>query len=306
MDPALENLGWTEDQWNQIVSTVTDEAQRARVAAQLLPVSGPESPDTVAVPNFTLESSQSDPYVFPPNAFGRSQRLSVDSDPVLFLTTIAINIQLRTTEMADPELKAALVMFRRAANHIARIEDALVFNGRPPNAPPVFGLKGIPKVFSISGGGSAGVPGIFRPLGTSRKYVNIVRTLAGTARGQPIVNAVVDAIDQLEQSAQLGPYACVLGHELFEDVCDPTANLVLPRDRILPFLQGPLLRSSAVPTNWGAVVALSGNPVEIVVASDIAVNFLQVTPEPRFVFRVSERVAVRIKDGDAIALLRKP
>jgi uncharacterized linocin/CFP29 family protein len=298
MHADLENLGWTEEQWNRIVTTVTEEAQKARVAAQILPVSGPEDASTVAVPNFTLTDL---PNPQPPPL----KRLRVDSDPTLFLTTIAVNVQLRSHEAADPDLKAALVMFRRAANYIARIEDALVFNGRPgADTPPASGLTGIPDVFSVTGNGP--VYGIFRP--DPRGYMPIyqgIKSAKGSTRGQPIVDAIVRAIDSLENKAQLGPYACVLGHELFEDVCNPTANLVLPRDRILPFLQGPLLRSSAVPTNWGALIALSGNPVELVVASDIDVRFLQTTLEPRFAFRVCERVALRIQDTSAIALLRK-
>jgi hypothetical protein len=88
----------------------------------------------------------------------------------------------------------------------------------------------------------------------------------------------------------------------------------MPRDRLLPFLQGPLVRSSAIydftapflfpfPIAFGVVVALSANPVELVVASDIQVRFLQATEEPRYIFRVSERVALRIKENTAIATL---
>jgi uncharacterized linocin/CFP29 family protein len=310
MDPALENLGWTEEMWNRLCSTVTEEAQKARVAAQMLPVVGPEDPSTVALPQFVLQPGRHNP--IPPNnpqgePSGPSDRLSVNSDPTLFLTTISVNVQLRTTEAADPNLGAALVMFRRAANHIARIEDALVFNGRPADGPPLGGLAGVPPVFTVTGHGE--VFGIMEPDAAAGRpiYQKVEHARAGEdLRGQPLVNAVVEAINTLEQGAQLGPYACVLGHELFEDVCNPTANLVLPRDRILPFLQGPLLRSSAIPTNHGALIALSGSPVELVVACDIDVRFLQTTLEPRMVFRVSERVAVRIKDPSAIALLRKP
>ncbi len=38
-------------------------------------------------------------------------------------------------------------------------------------------------------------------------------------------------------------------------------------------------------------------------ASDIHVKFLQTTLEPRYVFRVSEKVALRIKEDSAIAVL---
>jgi len=40
-----------------------------------------------------------------------------------------------------------------------------------------------------------------------------------------------------------------------------------------------------------------------VVASDISARFLQVNTEPRYVFRVAERVAFRTKELDAIAVM---
>jgi hypothetical protein len=79
--------------------------------------------------------------------------------------------------------------------------------------------------------------------------------------------------------------------------------VVLALDRVLPFLQGPLLRSSVIAPGYGVVTALAGNPIEIVVASDMAVSYLQTTAEPRYVFRVSERVALRVKDSSAVAVL---
>jgi uncharacterized linocin/CFP29 family protein len=305
MHADLVELGWTEEQWNRLCTTVTEEAQRARVAAQMLPVSGPEEPKTVAVPPFAL-STDPNPYPYPTGAV--VPRLTIDSDPTLFLTTIAVNVQLRTHEAADPDLNAALVMFRRAANYIARIEDALVFSGRPfANADPPFIGGRIPKVYTVTGNSSVG--GIFLPAAGQTPLPGSVPAPAftpvppATSRGNMVVNAVVRAIDQLEANAQLGPFACALSHDLFEDICTPTANLVLPRDRILPFLQGPLLRSSAIPPANGVVVALGGTPLELIVACDVQVRFLQTTLEPRYVFRVVERVALRIKEAGSIALL---
>jgi uncharacterized linocin/CFP29 family protein len=80
---------------------------------------------------------------------------------------------------------------------------------------------------------------------------------------------------------------------------------VLPRDRILPFLGGgSLLRSTTLRTNCGVVIALGGAPVELVIATDVALNFLQVTTEPYFVFRVYEKMALRIKEPQAIIALQ--
>lgn len=307
MDPALANLGWTEEQWNRIGATVTEEAQKARVGAQLLPVTGPEDPSTEAVPFFTLTAPPQ-----PPSQPGPPpHRLVVDSDPTLFLTTIGVNLHIRSPQAADPDLKAALVMFRRAANYIARIEDALIFNGRGgPDLPPAMGLGGVPDVYTVTGHGRT--PGIFRSHGQPNHRIT-VSVLAAIppppvppppTLGQLLVAAIVRAISRLERRGQLAPFACVLGDDYFEAICDPSANLVLPRDRILPFLQGPLLRSSAIPRRRGAVIALSGSPVEIVVACDISPSYLQTTLEPRIVCRVSERVALRIKESRAIAILR--
>jgi hypothetical protein len=317
MHSDLVDLGWTEDQLNRISGVVTEEAQKGRVAAQLLPLVGPEDPTTIAVPSFTLKT-RTNPRMVP--ARTSQDRLTVDSDPNLILTQIAVNVPLRTREAADPELSAALVMFRRAANYIAHTEDALIFNGRPgPNLAPPFGRVGIPNVVQVTGDGAVdGICSFNGPWG-DRSLINVraVPPVAGAGNavlGDQVVTSIIQAINGLDSRGQLGPYSCALSPRLFEAICTPNGNLVLPRDRILPFLQGPLLRSSAIfqgPQDlpspfmaWGVVIATSGNPVEIVVASDIQVRYLQTTEEPRLIFRVYERIAVRVKETAAIALLQ--
>jgi uncharacterized linocin/CFP29 family protein len=318
MHSDLVELGWTDEQWNRISSVIAEEAQKARVAAQMLPLVGPEDPTTVAIPPYTLTTPLNPNAKAPP---APQNRLTVDSDPNLFLTQIAVNVPLRTREAADPNLTAALVMFRRAANYIARMEDALVFNGRAgPNLLPPFGTAGIPNVVQVVGDGAVnGICSFGGPFG-GRTLINVkaIKAPAGAAArpvvGDQVVTSIIQAINQLEMNGQVGPYACALSPYLFEMICTPNGNLVLPRDRILPFLQGPLLRSSAIfqgplapaPTTmaWGVVIATSGDPVELVVASDIQVRYLQTTEEPRVTFRVSERIAVRIKEPKAIALLQ--
>jgi uncharacterized linocin/CFP29 family protein len=127
--------------------------------------------------------------------------------------------------------------------------------------------------------------------------------MRGASLGERVINGIIRSINLLDAAGQLGPYACVLSNSRFAQICEPAASLVLPRDRILPFLQGPLVRSSAIQNGFGVVVALSGSPIELVVAHDIAVRYLQTTQEPRYVFRVSERIALRIKEHRAIGIL---
>lgn len=302
MHSDLNELGWTDEHWNRILGVVTEEAQKARIGARVLPMVGPEAPTTIAVPEYGL-GTQINPRLGPPAAaVAAPLRLHVDSDPTLFLTTISVNVQLRMREAADPELTAALGMFRRAANYIARVEDALVINGRPPNALPWFGTAGIPPVLQVTGNNI--VPGLM-PLAVppgGRVFIPYLG-FAGVL-GDQVYQAVVAAINALESAGQLGPFACILSPSLFSAVCTPhPVNGALPRDRILPLLQGPLVRSSAIFPGWGMVLAMSGNPIELVVASDIHARYLQTTEEPRLLFRLSERVALRIKETAAIAIL---
>jgi uncharacterized linocin/CFP29 family protein len=123
------------------------------------------------------------------------------------------------------------------------------------------------------------------------------------------VRGIADAIGLLEAGGHFGPFAVVLDQPLFLDAQTPSLALVLPQDRILPFLGGgPLLRSSTLNgppgVAYGVVVALGGEPVELVIATDVCVQFLQVTDEPNFVFRVCEKMALRIKESEAIMPLR--
>jgi uncharacterized linocin/CFP29 family protein len=202
-------------------------------------------------------------------------------------------------------------LFRRAANVLARLEDAVVFRGLAPGpiaqggiAPPA-GIQGLPLIWQITGAKDArGIwqsgppPGrsIIRPAGPVEK------------QGGVLVTAVSEAVGRLEANGHFGPFAAVLGQKLFLVAQTPDkASLVLPQDRILPFLGGgPLLRSSTLdePAGLtGVVIALGGAPIELVVATDMCLQFLQITSQPAFLFRVSEKIALRIKEPEAIAQL---
>ena len=115
------------------------------------------------------------------------------------------------------------------------------------------------------------------------------------------MSKIAEAISNLENRGHLGPFALVLGSNLFIAAYSPEPNsLVLPADRIKPLLEGPMLRSSTIPKTEGVIVSLAGDPVDLVVAGDIAVQFVQMTPEPRYIFRVAERFTLRIKQRNAV------
>jgi hypothetical protein len=286
--PAL-----TDDQWNRIRQVVHDEALRARVAASFLPLYGPLPGDATNVPVDTLTYK-----------VDGEDRLAVNDYDTIRLARIAVNVFIKNHMLADPELAAASIMFRRAANIVARLEDAIIFNGRDKNKnPPIPGAEKLPPVFTVSGADV--YKGLTQQAGNKANPVLIKKANPPDPQGPPVFKAVVEAINLLEGNAYYKPYACVLSDDLYTAIYEPIpSSMVLPADSIPPILNGPLLRSSALADGVGLVISLQGNPVEIVVGSDISVRYLQGTEHGDRLFRVSERFVLRVKDRSAIALLK--
>src|SRR3984885_15962450 len=111
---------WTEDQWARVNQAIQEEAQRARVAATFLPLYGPLPADTDFVRK--VEVSEAGP-------------LEAKDKQTIELATLQIQARLRGAQLADPELGSVLSVFRRAGNILARVEDALVFNGQAGAGP---------------------------------------------------------------------------------------------------------------------------------------------------------------------------
>jgi len=207
MHNDLIELGWTEEHWSRLLNAVSEEAQKARIGAQMLPLAGPEEPSTLAIPEFAISSGPA-PHDVPRQA---AERLLVDSNPTLYLTTIAVNVFLRSHEAADPSLNAALGMFRRAANYIARIEDALVFNGRSANAAPEHGLVGIPAVFTVTGDGSP--RGLARPPELDRRdsrperqrVLQPLQARGAGLQGDDVITAIIGAIGSSTPAGNRAP-----------------------------------------------------------------------------------------------------
>ncbi len=138
----MAEIPWTDEQYNRITQTVSAEAQRTRVASKFLPVYEAVPAEDVAVANLGLSVSKETP-----------KRFEVLSTPETLLATLAVKVYVRNHEAADPEMQAALTMFRRAANYIARAEDALMFNGQPDQGEPPNDLdKRIEELLEVSGG----------------------------------------------------------------------------------------------------------------------------------------------------------
>jgi uncharacterized linocin/CFP29 family protein len=283
---------WSDEQWARVSQTVQKEAARSRVAASFLPLIGPLPPDTDFVRGAEL-SYVANPSPPPP------QLMHVDDRRTIQLATLQVRAQLRGAQVADPNLSSALEIFRRAASVLARLEDAIVFRGQTNTnqGPPPLAINQLPAIWTVSGGNTTN--GLFDwAVATPSPSAGAAQT------GQQLVQDVSQQIGVLESRGQFGPFAVVLSDSLFTLAQSPNPNMVLPSDRIIPFLGGgPLLRSSTLAVDTGFIIALGGAPFELVIASDVSVGFLQVTTDPAYVFRVYEKIALRVKEPSAAAAL---
>src|SRR2546429_246087 len=90
---------WTEEQWARVNLAIQEEAQRARVAARLLPLYGPLPPDTDFVRKVDI----------PPIPAGGA--LTVNDRTIIELATLQVKLNLRGAQLADPELGSVLSAF---------------------------------------------------------------------------------------------------------------------------------------------------------------------------------------------------
>jgi uncharacterized linocin/CFP29 family protein len=305
MPDDVARLPWTEEQWTALQRVVQEAAGKARVASSFLPLVGPLPPGQAAVRALALSLEPAEvpqPEEEDPRQPGEAvQRFEIDDSVMLPLTTLSCLVYLTTQQVEDPDLASAKQLLGRAADVIGRLEDAIIFNGQPRRGegPEVK----LPQVYQIQGGDRC--DGLLSKAGLGKEFIKAVEVGEGDTYGADLVTKISEAILTLEGVGCFGPFACVLGHKLFEDANSSLLHsLVTPRDRIVPFLEGgPFVRSSVVPKTEGVVVSLAGSPIDLVVGSDMHVKFVQVTLEPRYVLRVSERFVLRMKQPRARCLL---
>ena len=297
MTQNTPQIPWSEEQWARANQVIQEEGRRARVAASFLPLFGPLPADADFVPR--------DAITYVPDGSESSARMVIDDRTTIPLPTLQVKVFLRGAQMADPGMASALQLFRRAANVLARLEDLTVFRGLPASGESAAkAFTDLPGIWQITGAQKN--RGLLAPDARD-KDVEPVSRVSGPDLGETLVGDISSAIGRLEGAGHFGPFAVVLDQAFFTAVQTPnTSSLVLPQDRIVPFLAGgPLLRSSALPERSGVVVALGGAPVELVVATDMSLGFLQVTTDPMYVFRVYEKVLLRIKEPGAIVSLKQ-
>jgi hypothetical protein len=78
---------------------------------------------------------------------------------------------------------------------------------------------------------------------------------------------------------------------------------VQPSVRIKELLKGPLLRSGELDRDTGLVISSAGGDIDVIVTTPPNAEFLQVSPDAEYVFRVYEKFMLRIKDATAVRVL---
>jgi uncharacterized linocin/CFP29 family protein len=338
MDDRNAQVGWTEAQWNRVREEVLQAWQRVRVAGSFLPIYGKLPPSTQVVPSEVLKPDG-----------------SVDDRATAALVEIDLPIRLSRQQIWEEDLSSALLQFRRRATQLGQFEDWFIFNGTYPSMPPLSTAKARTAFAQEEKDGHPGyrpdLPHLNAPApgrgarisGTPTPITGVAQDLqlAGMRQRNPgslgliegprmqrapaqakldnngLMDAIVGAINSLENNGYVAPYVCVFGRNPFEaafqSIHDST---VLPRDRIEPLIGRELLHASGIDIlpqsfglyepnaeEWrsrGVLLSMANEPIDLALAAEATPEFRQVDEEGRYVFSVFERFALRIKDAQAI------
>jgi len=338
MDDRNAQVGWTEAQWNRVREEVLQAWQRVRVAGSFLPIYGPLPPSTQVVPSEVIKRDG-----------------SVDDRATAALLEIALPVSLSPQQILEEDLSSALLQFRRRATQLGQLEDWFIFNGTYPSIdlPAKFANEKSrlphyrPELAHLNArhpGQRARITGVPTPIagvdqslqikGMRRRNPGSLGLIEGPRverkkklakfrlDNDGLMEAVVAAINSLEDNGYVAPYVCVFGRNPFEAAFTPIKNsTLLPHDRIEPLIGRELLHASGIDIlphkagrysklhkkEWpsrGVVFSMAGEPIDLALAAEATPEFRQVDLEGRYVFSVFERFALRIKDAKAIVPLR--
>jgi uncharacterized linocin/CFP29 family protein len=322
--------------------------QRVRVAGSFLPIYGPLPPSTQVVPSEVIKPDDG----------------SVDDRATAALIEIDLPVKLSRQQVREEDLSSALLQFRRRATQLGQLEDWFIFNGTYPSieplpaAVPAFAAedkRGLPDyrpelahLNAKDPDQRARISGIPTPIDAATRDLQLagmrqrnpgsLGLIEGprVQRAQPawdktnegLMEAIVRAINSLEDNGYVAPYVCVFGREPFQEAFNPIHDsTVLPRDRIEPLIGRELLHASGIdippykPEGYnnlnevyndltrdawqsrGVLLSMANEPIDLALAAEATLEFRQVDLGGKYVFSVFERFALRIKDPMAIVPL---
>jgi len=278
MTPGREALGWSQDAWDRLDEAVSNESKRSSIASSILPLIGP-LPNAVTVPGDVIDAD----------------KLAIAEDLTLPIVELTAEFTLTTAQVAgEASLLTATSLATRAANLVAQAEDALIFQGDAGNASAVFTFVSQRQRAGAGLVASAPAEIVVEPT-----------TAGGNQYGENTFAAVAQAYALLQSKGHYGPYALALHDAVYADTFAPLpSTLVSPADRIKPLVVQGYVGSGALPPSTGILISVGGNTIDLALATDAAVDFMNVDGAGLSHFRVWERFALRVKDRTALIRLR--
>jgi uncharacterized linocin/CFP29 family protein len=274
MNLGRDALAWSPELWSRLDQAVHAEADRAGIAAKVLPVNS-SMPEATTVPADVIDPAT----------------MTVRDDAVLPLVELWVEFSLSGQQVErEAELGTAVTLASRASNLIAQAEDLLVFQGESARDAEVFD--------TVQGRGSpaAGL------VAAAPSAVQVVSENGDFA--ERIVQGVTRACADLHGRGQYGPYALVLRTEQYADASSPLEKtLLMPADRLRPLVAQGFFATAAMPETTGLVVSVGGGAIDVAVAVEPTVSFLQLDSNGQYLFRVFERFALRLKDKRSLVRL---
>jgi uncharacterized linocin/CFP29 family protein len=219
----------------------------------------------------------------------------VDESAVIALVELGIEFGLtRQQTAAEAQNLTGIALATRAANLLAQAEDVVLLSGEAAFKNPLF--KRVQRRSGDAGKGLLGAAG--RSVTVEPASDNPKRYVEHT------FDAVVEGYSLLQQQGHNGPYALALRSEMYADTfASLPTSLVMPADRITPLVSLGMFGTGMLPPSTGVLVSVGGNTMDLIVGVEPITEFLQVSTEGLYRFRVFERFALRVKDTSAIVRL---
>jgi hypothetical protein len=296
---------WTADIWTAIDKAVADEHKLTAIAAQFLTPPVPDSTMNGTVPADTVLA-------------GNDGVLSVDESETRSIVEIAVRFKVRQTQVDnEAQMKTAESLAIRAANLLAKGEDLLIFQGLAALADPLFKSNSVVLISPNPTNQSNRVDSFL--FSDNKEQTITVRPAEVNADpnlsiyGENTYAAVAQGYATLQEN-HYGRQALVLPTTIYADTyATRTTTLDIPAitaDRIKGLIGDLVYGSSTLPPlsptspAKGVLLALDGNTMDLVVQMGPTVEVVtQDADRGDYVFKVSARFAMRLKDRNAVVEL---
>jgi len=286
MTSGRSNQEWSQEIWDRINQAIHDETKRAKVAARFLP----------------LYMSMPHAFIVPADVTNTNQQpLTVDETKTTEIVEILVEIALTPQQyQREPDLMTAVTLATRAANLLSQGEDLLINQGEQGLQNDLFRNN---KVSKQSGNPGSGLVGSLAP-----EQIVPVRPTAiveGKPKwGENTLAAVAEGYSRLQNEGHYGPYALMLHTDPYADTYAPLpTTLITPAEPIKALVTAGFYGTGTLPPNTGILVSLGGDTMDLVMAVDTKIEFDQNDNRGRYLFRVYERFAFRLKVSNAVIKL---